>query len=205
MTGRMYSDFLIFISENPRLHVWEMDLVEGRKGGSVLLTLFSRPTKLMLIFLLPDKTQLSVIRALDSLEEQCGLGLFNSVFQIILTDNGSEFMDYLDIERSAFNESKRTWLFYCDPYSPYQKPGIEKNHEFIRYVLPKGSNFDELSWYDVLTLASHINSVARDSLDGLCPIKAFLRDYDLPLLDHVYLDHVQPSEVNLTPGLLKDR
>jgi IS30 family transposase len=206
LIGRMYSDFLIFTGENPHLHIWEMDTVIGKKSDEkVMLTLFSRTTRLMLIFLLPEKTQGSVIFALDMLEEQCGVGLFQSVFQVILTDNGSEFMDYASIERSAFDESRRTWLFYCDPYSSYQKAGIEKNHEYIRYVLPKGTSFDDLSWYDVTMLASHINSVARDSLDGLCPIKAFERDYDPPLLNHVYLMHVNPLEVNLTPDLLLDR
>jgi len=206
LIGRMYTDFLIFISENPHLHVWEMDIVEGKKSDrQALLTLFSRTTKLMLIFLLAEKRQENVIYALDTLEEQCGIGLFKAVFQVILTDNGSEFMDFQDIELSAFDESKRTWLFYCDPYSSYQKPGIEKNHEYIRYVLKKGTSFDDLSWYDVFVLSSHINSVARDSLDGLCPIKAFLRDYDLPLLNHVYLDYIDPLEVNLTPGLILDR
>ena len=206
LTGRMYTDFLMFTVENPNLHIWEMDIVEGKRGDEkALLTLFSRPTKLMLIFLLPDRTQGSVVFALDMLEEQCGTGLFHAVFQVILTDNGSEFMDYHGIERGFFDEIRRTWLFYCDPYSSCQKAGIEKNHEYIRYVLKKGTSFDDLSWYNVAMLASHINSVARDSLDGLCPIKAFQRDYDLPLLEHVYLVYIDPLEVNLTPELLLDR
>ena len=29
-------------------------------------------------------------------------------------------------------------VFYCDPYVSNQKGRLEKNHEYIRYVIPKG-------------------------------------------------------------------
>ena len=49
--GRTYLDFQGFVADNPSISIWEMDIVEGKKGGKVFLTLFSRETKLMLIFL----------------------------------------------------------------------------------------------------------------------------------------------------------
>jgi len=200
--GRTYQDFLEFIAANPGIHIWEMDIVEGRKGGKVLLTLFSRETKLMLIFLLEQNTQAEVLAALNFFEEQIGSGLFYRTFQVILTDNGSSFQNASEIESSFFSLKKRTYLFFCDPYSSYQKGGIEKNHEYIRWVLPRGSWFDHLSWQDITLLASHINSVARDSLDGLTPYKA-MKVLNPSLLDRVYLSPITPSEVTLTPGLLK--
>lgn len=198
--GRSYLDFKAFIEDHPDLQVWEMDTVIGRQGGKVLLTLYSRQTKLMLLFLLDENTGSEVCFALDYLEERCGSGIFQSTFQVILTDNGSEFLDTTSIERSVFREGNRTRLFYCDPYSSYQKGGIEKNHEYIRWVLPKGKSFDDLTWYDVALLASHINTIARDSLDGLNPYKAA----DPSLLRHVDLMLIEPTEVNLTPSLLKN-
>lgn len=199
--GRTYLDFKAFIEGNPDLHVWEMDTVIGRQGGKTLLTLFSRKTKLMLLFLLEEKTASEVCCALDYLEERCGSGVFHHTFQVILTDNGGEFLDAHSIEQSILSLGCRTKLFYCDPYSSYQKGAIEKNHEYIRWVLPKGSSFDDLTWYDVALLASHINAIARDSLDGLNPYKAT----DPSLLNHVDLMEIQPLQVNLTRSLLKDR
>jgi IS30 family transposase len=199
--GRTYLEFKALLDENPHLHIWEMDTVIGRQGGKVLLTLFSRRTKLMLLFLLENKTGNEVGATFDYLEERCGAGIFQNTFQVILTDNGSEFMDAASIEQSTFSDRCRTKIFYCDPYSPYQKGGIEKNHEYIRWVLPKGSSFDDLTWYDVALLASHINAVARDSLDGLTPYKAC----DPSLLNCVDLMDIEPVEVNLTPSLLRQR
>jgi len=199
--GRTYLDFKVFLEENPHLHVWEMDTVVGRQAGKVLLTLFSRKTKLMLLFLLENKTGNEVRATFDYLEERCGASTFQNTFQVILTDNGGEFMDAAALEQSTFSDRCRTKLFYCDPYSSYQKGGIEKNHEYIRWVLPKGSSFDDLTWYDAALLASHINAIARDSLDGLTPYKAC----EPPLLNHVDLLFIEPTEVNLTPSLLSHR
>jgi len=200
--GRTYADFLQFIEENPDLHVWEMDAVEGKKGGSVLLTLFSRETKLMLISHVMSNTQNEVPASLDYLEEQLGTGLFFRTFEVILTDNGSPFLNANVIETSFREPVRRTFLFYCDPYSSFQKGRIEKNHEYIRWVLPKGSGFDDLSWHDIALLASHINSVARDSLDGPAPYKA-MENLNPTLLEKVYLMPIHPYDVTLTPGLLK--
>ena len=108
-------------------------------------------------------------------------------------------MDATALEQSTFSDGGRTKLFYCDPYSSFQKGGIEKNHEYIRWVLPKGRSFDDLTWYDVALLASHINAIARDSLDGITPYKAS----DPSLLNRVDLMYIEPTEVNLTPSLLR--
>jgi len=199
--GRTYLEFKALLNENPHLHVWEMDTVVGRQGGKVLLTLLSRRKKLMLIFLLENKTGNEVWSTFDYLEERCGAGIFQNTFHVILTDNGGEFMDATALEQSTFSDGRRTKLFYCDSYSSFQKGCIEKNHEYIRWVLPKGSSFDDLTWYDVALLASHINAIARDSLDGLTPYKAC----DPSLLNRVDLMFIEPTEVNLTPSLLSQR
>jgi len=200
--NRTYLDFLQFTADNPGLHIWEMDIVEGRKGGKVLLTLFSRETKLMLIFLLNAKRQDEVWAALGLFEEQIRPGLFFKVFQVILTDNDPVFLNACEIETSFMGLKRRTHLFFCDPYSSYQKGGIEKSHEYIRWVLPKGSSFDDLSWYDVALLVGHINSVARDSLDGFTPYKAMQHLYP-SFTDRAHLMQIPPAEVTLTPSLLK--
>lgn len=69
----------------------EMDTVEGIKGGKVLLTMMFRNCSLMLMFLLDSKTQSEVKRIFDKLTISLGREAFNKMFQVILTDGGSEF------------------------------------------------------------------------------------------------------------------
>ena len=91
-------------------------------------------------------------------------------------------------------------LFYCDANASWQKGNIEKNHEFIRYVLPKGSSFNDLTQDDVNLLMNHINNTCRNSLDKKSP-------YDLTLhmnfLKKLNLYKISPKDINLSPNLLK--
>jgi len=51
----------------------------------------------------------------------------------------------------------------------WQKAGCEKNQEFIRKILPKGSYFDKLSQTDIDKLINHINSVPRETMNNQRP------------------------------------
>lgn len=146
--GRTYEDFLEFMNANPDIPVVEMDTVEGRKGGKVFLTIFLRNCSLLLAFIRDHNTARSVTDIFDDLYDRLGHDLFTALFQVILTDRGSEFSDPLSIE---FTDEgvRRTRIFYCDPQRSDQKGGIEVAHEFIRRILPKKSSFDELSQTDV--------------------------------------------------------
>ena len=167
--NRTYEDFQKYIELNPDLPIIEMDTVEGSKGGRVLLTLLFRTSKLMLAFIMYEKTQKEVLRIFNMLEHELGHELFEKTFPIILTDNGTEFGNPLSLE---FNTDGigRTRIFYCNPRASYQKGMIEKNHEFIRYVLPKGTSFNELLQTDIDLMINHINSLTRASLNWLAPI-----------------------------------
>ncbi len=60
-------------------------------------------------------------------------------------------------------------VFYCDPYVSNQKGRLEKNHEYIRYVIPKGRSMYRYTQDDINLMTSHINSTARDSLNCATP------------------------------------
>ena len=199
---RKYEDFLIYTAQNPELSVVEMDTVEGIKGGKVLLTLLIRSCRLQLAFLLDNKTQECVKKHFEYLYEALGETMFSKVFGLILTDNGSEFIDPISLECDC-NGVLRTRIFYCDPNASYQKGMLEKNHEFIRYILPKGNSFNGLSQDDVLLMLNHINSTNRDSLNSKSPFD--VAQFILPngFLDVLGFEKISPDEILLKPTLLK--
>ncbi|WP_235839338.1 hypothetical protein [Clostridium sp. Marseille-P2415] len=89
--GRSFKDFTSLLAEHPDTNVVEMDTVVGCDGSrKVFLTLYFRVCKLMLIYLLPDKTTTSVKKVFDSLEKALGTLLFCQLFQVILTDYAEE-------------------------------------------------------------------------------------------------------------------
>lgn len=199
--SRTYQDFQKFLGEHPDIPVVQIDSVIGQKGGKVLLTIFFTQSDLMLMYLRDHNTSQSVIDIFNSLDELLGRELFSNMFPVILTDNGSEFSNPKAIEYDSFG-NLRTRLFYCNPSSPYQKPEIERNHEFIRMVLPKGKSFDALSQLDVDLLSSHINSLIRKKLNDKPPIAAFNFFHGELVLRKLGLEAIPPTEVNLTPALL---
>ena len=159
--GRNIEDFNNFMEANPDLPVVEMDTVKGRRGkNKVLLTMIFRNTSFMLIFLMPNGTQKSVLAVFDHLTSLLGLETFRKLFPVILTDNGVEFKDPEALEYSS-NGCPRTRLFYCDPQASWQKPQVENNHRLIRRILPKGYPFSTLNMNDVHLITEHINSVFR--------------------------------------------
>jgi IS30 family transposase len=201
--GHNYEDFRKRVEKSPEASVVEMDCVEGSKTSrKVLLTMTFRRTHLVLIFLLASQTQEEVLRVFNLLEEQLGTVLFRRVFEIILTDGGTEFANREGLERSS-GKGTRTTVYYCDPYSFWQKGCCEKNHEYIRYVRKKGSSFDDLEQSDVDLLANHINSTKRDSLNGHSPFELSQMLLDEKLLTVMNYRAVAPDDVMLTPELLK--
>ena len=95
--GRTYEDFEAYLAANPDIPVVEMDSVKGRKGGKVLLTIYFKNSSLMLAFIRDNNTAKSVIEIFDWLYEQLRHEVFTSLFQVILTDRGSEFTNPLAI------------------------------------------------------------------------------------------------------------
>ena len=202
---RTYKDFERFMVAHPDCDVVEMDTVKGsRDTGKCLLTLLFRSCNFMLVILLPKCTQNCVIDAINTLTETIGLRLFKKYFPVILTDNGSEFKNPYDIEKTE-DGKHRTYVFYCDPYVSNQKGKLEKNHEFIRYVIPKGRSMYKYTQDDINLMTSHINSLARDSLNGASPfdLAEILLDKKIPLLTG--LKKVSPDEVMLKPELIESR
>lgn len=200
--GRTYEDFCDYIAAHPFMPVVEMDTVVGKQGSSkVILTLLFRNCSLMLLILLPNKTQGAVIQALNYICEQIGIERFKKLFPVILTDNGTEFQNPEALECDESGELK-TKVFYCHPNCSWEKGMIEKNHEFIRYIVPKGTSFDGFSQDDITLIMNHINSVARDSLNGCTPFKLSQYLLDPSLHEALNLVEIAPDEVILKPSLL---
>ena len=200
--GRTYNEFLSFSEMNSDQHIVEMDTVIGARGGKSLLTLLFRHSNLMLIALLDSNTQECVINVFDKLEKALGFERFKRLFPVVLTDNGSEFKDPDSLEANQYGD-RRTRIYYCDPHKSWQKARIEKNHEFIRYILPKGKSFDRLTQEDVTLMTNHINSIARASLNDRTPFELANLLIDKDVFKALELRPIQHDEVHLKPDLFK--
>lgn len=205
--GRTYADYERFMLDNPECPVVQMDTVKGKKEkGQVILTMLMMKYDIMLMFLLPDCKASSVVSVFDFLTDVLDIEVFRNLFPVILTDNGSEFKKAEELEYTSTNE-QRCIVFYCDPMASWQKGELEKNHEYIRYAIPKGTSFDNYDDNDIHLLMNHINSVKRKSLNGRCPYDCIPKgDKDMEwLMDIMGMDIIPADDVHLKPTLFSNQ
>ena len=157
----------------------------------------------MLIFIMERKTMEEVEKVFINIRKTIGNELFKKLFEVILTDNGSEFFNPISIEVDYTTGEILSRVFYCDPSASYQKGSIERNHEYIRYVLPKKSSFNNLTQEDCNLLASHINSTSRVILNNKTPYEVIQSLISIDIIDKFNISYIKPDDVNLSPKLLR--
>lgn len=144
---------------------WEGDCVCGKKRTKeTLFVLSERLTRNEIIIKMPDQTAASVVAALNKLERRFGKK-FSQIFKSITFDNGSEFMDCAGIEKSVYGKDrKRTKVYYCHPYSAYERGTNENINKMIRRFLPKGTDFRKVTAAYIQRVETWINNYPREIL-----------------------------------------
>lgn len=88
--------------------------------------------------------------------------MFKEVFKTITVDNGSEFAYCEELERSILNEGeKRTKLYYCHPYSSWERGTNEVTNKMVRRKVPKGTNFDDKTDEEIAAIEDWVNDYPR--------------------------------------------
>lgn len=202
-SGRCYEDYLAFMQEHPEKTVQQMDSVIGSKGGKCILTILLRNCDVQLMYLRDHNNAASVAEVFRMLRDTLGRDDFCRVFQVILTDRGSEFTDPTKIETDGQTGECQVKVFYCDPQQSNQKSNCERNHEFIRYVIPKGMSMNDLTQEDVSLMMNHINSYPREKWNNKSPYDVFAGIYGDQIAARLGLVKVEVEAILLRPELLK--
>ena len=202
--GRKMKDLKEYLELNPNANIVEIDTVIGKFDDvNCILTIYFRNTKLMLMYLIPKYSPTAVVDIFNNFKIELGINKFKKMFEIILTDNGWEFSKPHEIECDPNTGEKLINLFYTEPYSSWQKGAIERNHEFIRYIIPKGITFDNLTNKNVIDIMNNINNVQRKSLNFLSPYQLFIIKYGNKIADKFLLEYISKDNVNLSYKILK--
>lgn len=212
---------MVYSHNDLKYSAWdaEFDTVIGRKGGKAILTIVLPQSSILIARLLNKKTQDCVCDEFDKLEkimkgnrEKCiGDGGIWWFFDTMLTDRGSEMSDYKRLVKSLYPIETpeecdglccRAPVFYCDPYSSFQKPHVEQMHTLLRRVLPKGTWFDDLRQSDINLVCSHINSYAREEMGGTAPFEVAPPGFTDKLVRALGMVRIHPDDITLKPSLL---
>ena len=157
------------IDEREEFGHWEGDTVYSGKGKRkttrALLTMTERKTRKEIIIAIPNRKAETVVKALDALERKLGARRFRAIFKSITFDNGTEFAAAEELERSCVNKRlPRTKVYFCHPYSSWERGTNENTNGMIRRRFPKGTNFAAVTNAQIAQAENWINNYPRKIL-----------------------------------------
>ena len=195
--GHTYPSFLEDLKTHPDASVIEMDTVYGLASEPrKLLTFYHRTSHLQFAVLIPDLSPASVAQVLRSFQVALGIR-FSHLFEVILADNGIEFDDLIKTSVHLDTGEILSRVYYTRPYRSGDKGGCERNHEFFRYLVPKGRGLSDFTQKDIDFMFSMINSYPRESLSWKTPIDVFRQFFPKEILDQLSLMKVPLEDVSL--------
>ena len=128
-----------------------MDTVVSCKGSTgALLVLTDRCTRYQLIHKIKSKSAADVVGAVRSLRRS------GYRFSTITVDNGCEFADYNGIRRVSGAD-----VYYCHPYSSWERGSNECANAFIRRFIPKGTDISKVPKNKIEAVQGFINEYPR--------------------------------------------
>ena len=142
---------------------WEADLILFARYGQAVLTLHERSSRIILAARPRSKASAGVARHLQRMFAPIPPPLRRT----ITFDNGTEFARHHVLHRLAIK------TYFCDPYAPWQKGGIENAIGRMRRFLPRKTDLATLSASRFRQLVSAYNNTPRKCLDFKTPAEVF--------------------------------
>lgn len=148
------------IDERKIVGHFESDTLEFSRQREIMSVQYERKIQLARITKLPTKkaedTEYAVAKTLENLPQE---------YRKSMTfDNGGEGAKHVNIKEIYEIET-----YFCDPYSAWQKGGVENLNGLIRQYLPKKFNLADLSDNDILKIQESLNDRPRKGLGYLTP------------------------------------
>ena len=143
---------------------WEADLMLFSLYGQAVLTLQERSSRLIVVVRQPSKAAKPIADTLRALLEP----LPPELRRTLTFDNGTEFA-----EHHTLHEPLAIQTFFCDPYAPWQKGGVENANGRLRRWLPRKTDLTTLTPDAFLQIALLYNHTPRKCLGYQTPAEVF--------------------------------
>ena len=195
--GRTYTDYLGFVEKHKRMNIVQYDSVIGKiNDEKAILTITFKKYNFQFGLLINKGDSNDVRNKIRALFRKLGNKVVSEIFPINISDNGVEFSRFNEIEETV-DGIKICRTFFTTPYRSNDKSECERNHEYVRYFIPKGISLDSLTQEKIDEMFSNINSTIRESKGNRTPYELVLRKYGKTFLDAINIKKVEKKRVNL--------
>jgi len=141
---------------------WERDLMVGKNHKSAVLVVTDR------------KSRFNKFRKLDGkrakkVTKETAIALKGLPLKSMSNDRGQEFSDHQNYEKKL-----KVKVYFCDPYSSYQRGTNENRIGILRQYLPKKTDLTSLSNKDLKKVEFEINNRPMKILDWMTPYEVMM-------------------------------
>lgn len=142
---------------------WEGDLLAGTRQSHIV-TLVERTSRYVLLGRLPHgRDTARVVRVLQRQVRRLPRGLM----QTLTWDRGKEMTAH-----RAFTVATDVQVYFCDPYSPWQRGSNENTNGLLRQYLPKGYDLSGVTQRELDRIARQLNTRPRKTLGFKTPAES---------------------------------
>ena len=142
---------------------WEGDLLVG-SNATQIATLVERRSRYTLLVKVPQKNAESVRKALARKIRRLPSELARS----LTWDRGVELAQHVRLAIDAGVD-----VYFCDPYSPWQRGTNENTNRLLRQYFPKGVTLDSYTQTELNRVANQLNTRPRKTLQFKTPAEVF--------------------------------
>jgi IS30 family transposase len=146
------------VNEKKEIGHFESDSIVGKRHKQGLSVQYERVTQFVKIHRIrnftPEETNEAIAATLAALPE--------NFIQSFTLDNGTE------------NYQHKSWnipTYFCEPYKPWQKGGVENANGLIRQYIPKGADIRKVNDEQIRTIEYRLNSRPRKKLNYQTPLE----------------------------------
>lgn len=141
---------------------WERDLMVGKNHKSAVLVVTDR------------KSRFNKFRKLDGkyakkVTKETAIALKGLPLKTMSNDRGQEFSDH-----QSYEKKMKVKVYFCDPYSSYQRGTNENRIGVLRQYLPKKTDLTSLTNEELNKIEFEINNRPMKCLDWMTPYEVMM-------------------------------
>lgn len=143
---------------------WEGDFIKGARNASAIGTAVERTSRFVML------TQMNGCTATHALEgfTRRFNGVIPELRQSFTYDRGSEMARHLE-----FTAATGMPVFFCEPYSPWQRGSNENMNGLVRQFLPKGTDLSSVTPQKLAYIEAMLNDRPRKVLGFRTPREVY--------------------------------
>lgn len=146
---------------------WEGDLIKGLGNASAVGALVERSTRFLILVKLPHPHPATAAHVLQAFTDELN-GIAQPMRQTLTYDRGKVMARHQELTLAI-----GVAVYFCDPYSPWQRGTNENTNGLVRQYLHKGTDLSGYSQEQLDGIADEMNGRSRKTLDWATPLEVY--------------------------------